>query len=223
MSEYRGSGGCGVCSRSVPSVQSLASLRWLHSEFRERTMYEQRGGHLAPSFDRARRINTGLYLLLVHNEEEAPVRDRNPARRVVIPSNAGTLKPGKFEGGLIGRQRENYRHAHRRLPNGDEQHGIYPDLIQRLLVLDLSAVADEVESRTSQQPKPERSWPGVLRTLETCLKRRVRQFLSQRQYCDPGQNGRAESRFLRPNVVVHDDELGTLMTAVLDQHGLRCD
>lgn len=212
--------GCTFCRQAFPAMESLGSLRWLHKEFKDPAVYTSRLRDGLPQ--EARGISTGLYLLLVHNSEDEPVRDSNPGRKIVVPPKAATLKPGKFQNGLIARQRENYRHAHRKCGSG-VQRGIYPELLQRLLVLDLGAVAKEMDSSGRTSPaRSKPSWKGYLRTLETCLQRRVRHFLKP-LYCDPHQSNRSEARWLRPGAVISDGDLRALMQAVLSEHDLRLD
>jgi hypothetical protein len=119
--------------------------------------------------------------LLLHNDSEHEVRDRNGDEgSLIIRPRAYTLKSGKFEGGLSSRMYLNYVHYHRKRQDDSEETGIFPSLLKLLLV----------HFVTTDTPK-------TLRALETSLNQAVRALLKETGKDEPEQTSRSESRWIR--------------------------
>jgi hypothetical protein len=96
--------------------------------------------HFGPA---VRNITCGLYVMYFRNHSDASVFDKNGsfsrggAGKLVIYGNEASLKPGKFEGGLVRRRAQDADHLHR---SRTEAIGTaFRESLQFLLVLDLSS------------------------------------------------------------------------------------
>ena len=93
--------------------------------------------------DVTRRLPTmrdGLYVMVFANDDDLEVRDNNKGReKTVIHAHGASLKPGKFEAGLVTRLTNYSGHLHRLQRNGSMDM-VFASCLRRLLVLDLSGV-----------------------------------------------------------------------------------
>jgi hypothetical protein len=94
-------------------------------------------------------IDRGVYVHYLVNDHEHPVHDRNGEKRgkgkLLIHPNLGTIKFGKFEGGLIRRRSQDVLHIHRRDPRSvraDKRFPLAPytfrECVRLALVLNLT-------------------------------------------------------------------------------------
>lgn len=108
-------------------------------------------------------VRVGLYALLVTNDCALPIYDRNGAGKVIVPANGSALKSGKFEDGLLRRERQNYAHYHRRTTDGEEGE-LFPGVLHLLLVADLTLTRAGSDR-------------ALLRRIETAWNRRTRELV----------------------------------------------
>lgn len=120
---------------------------------------------------------SGVYLMLVHNDSDAPIYDRNGDGVLLVKPFGYMLKSGKFEGGLAARMMQNFVHFHCRFPGGREEGSIFPSVLKLLLVHEM----------------PGASIRGV-RQVEAELNRAVRNLLAESDLHDPEQTWHSESR-----------------------------
>jgi hypothetical protein len=147
-----------------------------------RVNWKLRGRAFAKQFEKHARAVRGVYAHLDLNTSKVPIRDKNRGGRgrVIVLGSAMALKYGKFGGGLPRRMLQNYDHFHRRPFRRPRQHGIFPDVLTCLFVMDLSHL-----------PK------DAIQPLETEWNRSIRDVLEARDLIHPGHIGRGESINLR--------------------------
>lgn len=128
------------------------------------------------------RLQQGLYASVYANPFSVDVYDNNAKKKVVIKAQSKSFKFGKFEGGLIERQRTNWKHLHTDSESGGVQFAIYPKCLQRLWVLDLTGkrVGSLWHARVF-----EKYWNGELEA-----------YLKRQNLLEGEQKGRSEWRHL---------------------------
>ncbi len=101
--------------------------------------------HFGPA---VRGIRRGLYVMYFRNLSEAPVYDKNRAYsrggegKLVLHGNGSSLKPGKFQDGLLQRRVQDADHLHR--TRAEPLGSAFRECLQFILVLDLSPHEIEV-------------------------------------------------------------------------------
>ena len=125
------------------------------------------------------RREQGVYLLLVHNSTEHEVYDRNGAGKLLVRPGGWMVKAGKFEGGLGPRMCLNYVRFHLRDRETEVRDSVFPSMLKMLLVHFMSGDS-----------------PKTVRSVETKLKRRLRELLNSERLSEGDQAGHSESRRL---------------------------
>ena len=140
-----------------------------------------------------RRIDDGLYLFLYRNPSYRTVRDNNTTPKPVIRAGGASVKPGKFENGLIARARNHRDHLRRDEVDGDVTL-VFSDSLALALVLDLTPLSIGLDSPA--------------RVFERFWTESIDLFLRKRGLLASDQNMRAEWRFLDKGSVtpsLHED------------------
>jgi len=97
-------------------------------------------------------VHKGVFVQCFRNDSPHPIHDRNGERRgagkLLIRPRGRTIKIGKFVGGFLGRRNEDAVHMHPRPAAAAAPFpmapGTYLDCLELILVLDLSALADDL-------------------------------------------------------------------------------
>src|SRR5690606_6246213 len=97
-------------ARAAKAPAQSGRIKVLTQDFREPTLsWELRGRACAARFGRGiQAVRVGLYALLVSNVSRFDIMDNNGLGKCIVPSNRGALKFGKFQGGIIARELQNY-------------------------------------------------------------------------------------------------------------------
>jgi hypothetical protein len=138
-----------------------------------------------------REIRDGLYVATYTNRSEHSVWDNNDPPRELIKPKSSMLKYGKFENGVVGRYKETFHHLRRRLPNDQLELQLQRELLQLVLVLDLTPL--RLRS-CSCADVFEPFWNGGIES-----------WLQERDLLVLPQNNRVESRQLQGTPPTQDD------------------
>lgn len=148
-------------------------------------------------------LEQGVYLMLVYNDSEYDVFDRNGKGKLLVRAKSYMLKSGKFEGGLSARMKQNYLHFHRRRTDDCDEVGIFPGMVKMLLVHTLSAGDTK-----------------KVRVIERDLNRAVRCWLKEMKIHEPDQSWHSESRRIC-GVPPSSADISAFFSGVIELHQQR--
>jgi hypothetical protein len=132
-------------------------------------------------------MNQGLYCFFLTNPLNEYILDNNPKPKTVLHRKGASLKPGKFEQGLLTRLKNYHDHLHW-MPTPGAQEWMFTRCFKMGFVLDLS--------------KHDMGLPSTARVFEKYWTECVNRFLRERGLLAPDpirQLARAEWRYLAPS------------------------
>jgi len=163
-------------------------------------------------------FRSGLYIQYFENKNDADVHDKNRKFRVggagalVIHTQGASLKPGRFQGGFLGRRRQDADHLHR--TRRDPFGATYRDCLKLCLLLDLTK---EVEQLGRARPPSD-----FMKEAEMVLKRRLDAWIKQRDLLRPDATRHGDWRRLsRPLARLGIDDLEAILTETGKDLGVR--